>query len=490
MTNEHGVLTGVDELCDTAARITAGTSLAERVAEIAERRHGPLRVAIAGRLKAGKSTLLNALVGERLAATDAGECTRVVTLFRHAAGYDVAAVMPDRSTRPLRFRRDDAQLAIELGELGADDVDHLEVGWPARALRDVTLIDTPGLESLNEENSLRTHAFLETEGSNPANADAVVYLMRHLHRSDAEFLGSFMDRSVAGASPVNAIAVLSRADEIGACRADAMESAGRIARRYAADPNVRSLVSDVVPVAGLLAETGLTLREDEYQQLAALAAMPADERQRLLLSVDDFCDVELSPLTAEIRRDLLERLGLFGVRHALSAIAAGGIASSGDLSRALVEASGVTGLQRIVAETFVPRARLLKARTALVALRGVSAELAATGHAEAAPFAAAVDRTDASALEFSLLQAAHLVLSGAVRLGEAERHDVERALAEADLFTAFGLGDVPAEQRDATVLAGLARWREKANDPLASPLVAAVADTMSRVFERLYSTGR
>ena len=45
----------------------------------------------------------------------------------------------------------------------------------------------------------------------------------------------------------------------GACRADAMESSARIARRYAADPNVRSLVSDVVPVAGLLAETGLTL---------------------------------------------------------------------------------------------------------------------------------------------------------------------------------------------------------------------------------------
>ena len=33
------------------------------------------RVAIAGKVKAGKSTLLNALVGEMLAPTDAGECT-------------------------------------------------------------------------------------------------------------------------------------------------------------------------------------------------------------------------------------------------------------------------------------------------------------------------------------------------------------------------------------------------------------------------------
>ena len=41
----------------------------------------PLRLAMAGKVKAGKSTLLNALVGEAIAATDAGECTRVVTWY-------------------------------------------------------------------------------------------------------------------------------------------------------------------------------------------------------------------------------------------------------------------------------------------------------------------------------------------------------------------------------------------------------------------------
>ena len=40
-----------------------------------ERLDEPLRVAIAGKVKAGKSTLLNALVGEQVAPTDAGECT-------------------------------------------------------------------------------------------------------------------------------------------------------------------------------------------------------------------------------------------------------------------------------------------------------------------------------------------------------------------------------------------------------------------------------
>ena len=40
-------------------------------------------MAVGGRLNAGKSTLVNALLGESLAATDATECTRLVTWFRY-----------------------------------------------------------------------------------------------------------------------------------------------------------------------------------------------------------------------------------------------------------------------------------------------------------------------------------------------------------------------------------------------------------------------
>lgn len=54
----------------------------ERLCGQLERLDGPLRIAIAGKVKTGKSTLLNALVGEQIAPTDAGECTRVVTWYR------------------------------------------------------------------------------------------------------------------------------------------------------------------------------------------------------------------------------------------------------------------------------------------------------------------------------------------------------------------------------------------------------------------------
>ncbi|HSL77402.1 MAG TPA: dynamin family protein, partial [Candidatus Limnocylindrales bacterium] len=334
--------TEVRAIAALARQAAEGTPHADAIDALVRRLDDPLRVAIAGRVKAGKSTLLNALVGERLAATDAGECTRIVTWYRHALGYQVTADLRPDGHAELPFRREDGELSIDLGEHGVDGIERIEVGWPSAKLESMTLIDTPGLGSANEGTSARTMASLLDAGvEGPADADAVLYLMRHLHHGDARFLEAFMDHSIAHASPVNAVVVLSRADEIGAARPDALESAATIASRYANDPRVRELASGVVPVAGLLAETGATLRQDQFHWVRQLARLPPDVRDRLLVSVERFRDADENPLGETIREELLDRLGLFGLRFAVGLVADGSVGTAPELSAALLERSGI-----------------------------------------------------------------------------------------------------------------------------------------------------
>jgi ATPase subunit of ABC transporter with duplicated ATPase domains len=67
------LLDSVRSLMEAATRSYAGVPpAAARLQAVIDRLDEPLRVAIAGKVKAGKSTLLNALVGEELAPTDAG----------------------------------------------------------------------------------------------------------------------------------------------------------------------------------------------------------------------------------------------------------------------------------------------------------------------------------------------------------------------------------------------------------------------------------
>ena len=229
-----------------------------------DRLTGPLRLAIAGKVKAGKSTLLNALLGEELAPTDAGECTKIVTWYHAATSPQVdgppadgerrrPSVIPGRRRAGRRPRR-----------AAADDVDRLEVCWPTSRLRELTIIDTPGIASISADMSARTQRVLAADDDRLPVADAVLYLMRHTHASDVRFLESFHDDELAHGTPMNAVGVLSRADEIGSCRLDAMEVADRVALRYEADRGCAGCARSIVPVAGLLAHAAVTLREAEY----------------------------------------------------------------------------------------------------------------------------------------------------------------------------------------------------------------------------------
>src|ERR1044071_1071163 len=89
----------VADLCQEVGHRLGGATQGQ-VLDVRRRLDEPLRVAVAGRLKAGKSTLVNALIGRRVAPTGAGECTRVVTQFRYGTADRVDVVRRDGTRVP------------------------------------------------------------------------------------------------------------------------------------------------------------------------------------------------------------------------------------------------------------------------------------------------------------------------------------------------------------------------------------------------------
>ncbi|MDQ0767811.1 hypothetical protein QF031_000560 [Pseudarthrobacter defluvii] len=443
---------------DDPAAVEALHVYARRLAE-------PLRIAVAGMVKAGKSTLLNAIIGEEIAPTDTGECTRIVTWYRHGHTPRITLHPTRGEPRALPLKRVDGRLVFVLDGVRADEVERLDVEWPAPALRAMTLIDTPGIASVSQDVSARSVRFLTPEDS-PSEADAVIYLMRHKHASDLRFLESFRDTGAGRSGTVNAIAVLSRADEVGAGRIDSLLSAGNIAERYSRDPNLRKLALGVVPVAGLLAQSARTLRQPDFEALRVLATLDRAARERMMLSADRFRrSTEPAGLTEEARASLLARYGLFGIRLAVVLIR-NGFPEPTPLAHELVRRSGLDPLLDVLDRQFQARAEALKARTALVAVENLMANRPRQGTEN---LAAALERLQANGHEFRELRLLAALRTTGVELAPELAAEAERLIGGQGAAAHLRLGLPPGCGPQALAEEArrcLTRWRAAAESPL------------------------
>jgi hypothetical protein len=456
------------------------------LADLDRRLREPLRLALAGMVKAGKSTLLNAMLGERLAPTDAGECTRVVTWYRYSTTPTITLHPHEGPPRQMPIRRDEGRLVLELGDVSPEETAWIDVGWPSSGLRSLILIDTPGIASLSKDVSARSTDFLVPDAA-PSSADAIVYLMRHMHASDLKFLESFRDTAAGASQTVNAVAVLSRADEIGAGRIDSLLSAGKVARRYEQDGGLASLSLGVVPIAGLLAESARTMREDEFSAFRDLAGLDRKAREALMVSADRFVrPSDATSLSEETRRGLLSRFGIFGVRLA-SALIRAGATDSTQLSEQLVQQSGLNELQQFIQAQFRTRAATLKVRGVLDALQTLIRENPRAGTEK---IVGGVERIYASAhtlRELSLLARAR---SSDLPLSHSDAVEAERIVGGQGTAAAARLGlpptSAPSELRERTDEL-LIRWRRLGSSPLAERATVEVARQVIRSLEEVAS---
>ena len=474
---------------------------AGRVDQVVTRLAGPLQLAVAGRIKSGKSTVVNALIGRRVAPTDVRECTRLVTRFRYGTVDRVEVVHADGSRRTLPYDAD----GLVPRDLGADaaDIAYVDAYLTSATLRAVTVLDTPGLGSLDRASSRRTEVLLGAGGGAPVSAaevtpraggpgldagsqaaivqaEAVLYVLTQAARADDEqALAGFHAYSTAQTrSPVNALGILSKADQVGDWPT---------ARRLAADQAgaLRRQVWDVLPVVGLVAEATETghFTEADAEALRAVAALPEPERALLFFSADLFLRPE-SPVPVAARARLLERLDLFGVRRAVEALAAEPGLPTGELRRRLVDASGFPAVREVVEETFRRRADVIKASVALAALDAVAAQ---ASPADRMRIRDAMEdlMSDPAAQELRLLEAAGAVMSGSVPLPPGLTAEVGALVGGHAPDARLGLPGAGDEALRAAALDAAGRWRSYAAFG-ATPAQSRVAHVVHRSYFLLW----
>ncbi|WP_329056674.1 dynamin family protein [Amycolatopsis sp. NBC_01488] len=478
-----------------SARTAAG------FAEVLRRLGAPLQVAVAGRIKSGKSTLVNALIGRRVAPTDIGECTRLVTRFQYGTVDRVEIVFTDGRKQVLPFAAD-GMIPAELG-VDIEQVSHIEAYLTNAVLQGMTVIDTPGLGSLDAASVSRTEQLLgaakhakDDDGSDElddtsrnavAGAEAVLYVVTQgVRADDQQALAAFTAATASReAGPVNAIAVLNKADTIApesveGSGGDVWKAATLLAEKQAS--TLKPRVADVLPVIGLIAESAESgsFTSADAEALRQLADLDDDVLQTMLISADIFttweCDV---PSGTRLR--LLEKLDLFGVSHAVEALRKEPEITAGSLRRALLDASGLEAVRQRLSVVFAARADGIKAAAALASVTALAHASGDPAERQRVHDAIEVLLAKPEAHQLRLLEALTLVASGAVDMPEDLSEEVLRVGSNADIGAQLGKPGAPRPELAAHALERAGWWRSFASFG-ATPAQSRVAHVVHRAY--------
>ncbi|WP_019855924.1 dynamin family protein [Actinopolyspora mortivallis] len=448
-----------------------------------ERLSEPLRMAVTGRVKSGKSTLVNALVGAEIAPSDTEERTQVNTVFRYGDEPRITVHTPHGTQQHVCRGKLDPATIRDLQRWRPDEVARLVIETPSPGLQAITLIETPGVASTAVQETGRSAlAQILSE------ADAVLYLTRQPQQTDVQFLHSVHELRVARRAPINTVLALSRADEVAAGDEDALETAERRAARYRQDPKIRSFTQHVIPVAGLCAQGASALDRQRFEALRGLATLDGTRIEDQLLSAERFTKAtEPEGVDSGTRQTLLNELGLFGLRRALDLLARG-VDEPTRLRDALLEESRIGVLQEAVHLQFVERQEALRARSVLMAVDMV---LRAHPRPGSRQLRGELDRLLANAHEWDELRVLSGLWSGQLRLPHPLRQEAEQVLGARGPHPGVRLGAPPqAQPRELVERAGALarRWRALAADPLFDRAHRQAVRTVQRSCERLLLT--
>ena len=168
----------------------------------------PLMLMVMGSFSTGKSSFINALVGEEIAAVEAKPTTAVVTKLCYGAQDKLLLHFRDGSVKtatPKEFSHmtavnDEAQLnAIH------EKLDYVERQMPIDILKQISIIDSPGLNDVAEKHSEATERFVN-------KADTVLWMFSTVQLGTREEMAA-MDKLTPRLKPIAIVNKMDLIDE-------------------------------------------------------------------------------------------------------------------------------------------------------------------------------------------------------------------------------------------------------------------------------------
>lgn len=348
--------------------------------------HTKCTLAVGGRVKAGKSTFINTLLGENLALVGTSETTATINRFVYGKPSD-----PNRPVKVVykngnvayetqafmdNFQGNNAKtMALSKGIL------YFERALENPILQEIDLVDTPGTDAVvSEHQDAAESAFglqdaeLRKEHDEQTKelvktADAVIYLVGAVaNAGNKQFLEHFQ-QTCDGASAMNAIGIISRIDEEEATLYNSKSQAEYVAE------SLKEQLSGVMPVSASLYEAVQTHKNEFQQWQQWLRTIPEEPFNSYLCKMQDAWDGKYDAVLLKKCPTLLDK----SIRQQMKGTMPWGVFRAiikmlyttddvNDVTKQLLDLANFDEVRNVLQDRFFARAKAIKCTILLTQL--------------------------------------------------------------------------------------------------------------------------
>ena len=331
----------------------------------------PMQVAVLGRVSSSKSTFVNALMGDEVV-----EMGKMVTTF------NVCHLTYGEATAPIEVVfKDGRRLSVPRNELSSwagkqtndlkKEVLYLGLTYPNETLKSINIIDTPGLDSVMNDDSKNTINYLEK-----VHPDAVIMLFTKgaIAKETLDVVNQYIgsEQKQLSISPLNAIGLYTKIDDtwkISTPENNPLFGAEQTIREsiYGQFPEVKSTLYSIFPICSRLGLASSIINEEDIHNLKLLVHTPNDIWRKMLMSDSLFTSPsynEITQLYPEKRASLIDKFGKYGIYAIVSALRNGDL-STMQIREMLDEISGMKLVRNRLLTHFGERAVLIKTQNTI-----------------------------------------------------------------------------------------------------------------------------